>query len=761
MELPGPPDVNGSVSPDDCIRLLHRRHTARSLALVIPALNTNKKDASGASPVEALANEPPAHAMLSALLQELSPRSPTPSEDSVQVPLVQKRSSTLKARQESFKVIKKQTEGVEVVDIEAPAADVPVPITSGAFVGEPDNTVEATTDANVNVTQNPKEQGVLGDYLFQKTIGEGQKVTTYFSSIWWHKYTNHVFQVAIKCMDKKAMENEVGTAERTVREILVLSRLHHQNITRLLEVVDTKDFIYLILEYEEGGELFDYIIAKNALPEDEARIMFRQLLGAIQYCHAHDIVHRDLKPENILLDSNGNVKLIDFGFANVIREGNLMDTFCGSPSYAAPEMITRKKYAGTGVDVWALGVILFVLVCGSHPFDHQHMGRMYSNILSGKFKFPENIQLTEDVKNLITSILNPNPSARARVSDLREHAWTNARDTLPRVEFYGTDGECTSTCAINTFRMNDESIIEEIGHLGFSKEEIQSACNSADPSPVMAAYYLLFAKRKREDAQMNGSNFTDAKPQDNPKRTNEISFTVDEQRKKPNNLGLSVQTQVEDIAADTDFVPRTPFASTLSPNQNQNCSLRAVVYDSENPNYVAKSPTSGTLMSASTASGPSPLSANSGRSSLFSKIRSTLGGPPVSSKSRNFPSKAIGRRFKISKVNLLEFTRDIEAKLKQSGVSWEMGEGGIYNCSCICVPETADVADLEFASLIRSLKFEDTGNSSEPISFKIKIQDTGQSEIILTLDDIDDENAGRIMDRMLLLEHIESNELPQ
>ncbi|KAI9342609.1 the kinase Mark3PAR-1: T211a-S215a double mutant, partial [Obelidium mucronatum] len=398
-------------------------------------------------------------------------------------------------RQSSFKLEKKKS-GVDVIDLDA-RANIAHVLEGVAEVCDPDQLSEAAPAASEKPA-NLKEEAVLGDYLLQKTIGEGcfSKVKMAI-----HFPTGH--KVAIKCMDKKLMNIEIGTSERTLREILVLSHLYHPNITRLLEVVDTEEFIYLILEYEEGGELFDYIVAKSALPEAEARTKFRQILSAIQYCHINGIVHRDLKPENILSDKQGNMKLIDFGFSNVVREGNLMETFCGSPSYAAPEMIARRKYNGQDVDIWALGVILFVLLCGYHPFDHQHMGRMYSNILAARYKFPdEKIQISE---NILTQILKVKPNERATLETLRTHPWTTDNGQLPPVEFYELPAESpvsgpsldgTSTRG-DPCHLKDVSIISELKRMGFSESEIEYAKKTGDPGPVMAAYHLLRAEKKR------------------------------------------------------------------------------------------------------------------------------------------------------------------------------------------------------------------------------------------------------------------------
>merc|ERR1719226_102728 len=142
------------------------------------------------------------------------------------------------------------------------------------------------------------------------------------------------------------------------------------------------------MEHVPGGELFDHIVHKLRLREDEARRFFQQILAGVEYCHQYMVTHRDLKPENLLLDSNLHVKIADFGLSNVMRDGEFLKTSCGSPNYASPEVVSGKAYVGPEVDVWSCGVILYALLCGSLPFDDENIPNLFRKIKSGSFKIP-------------------------------------------------------------------------------------------------------------------------------------------------------------------------------------------------------------------------------------------------------------------------------------------------------------------------------------------------------------------------------------
>ncbi|KAJ1398739.1 Serine/threonine-protein kinase, active site [Sesbania bispinosa] len=182
------------------------------------------------------------------------------------------------------------------------------------------------------------------------------------------------------------------------------------------------------MEEQESGELFDYVVEKGRLQEDEARKFFQQIISGVEYCHRNMVVHRDLKLENLLLDSKYNVKIAGFGLSNIMRDGHFLKTSCGSPAYAAPEVISGKLYAGPEVDVWGCGVILYSLLCGTLPFDDENIPNLFKNIKGGIYILPSH--LSHGARDLISRMLVVDPMKRMTIPEIRQHTWFQV--SLPR-----------------------------------------------------------------------------------------------------------------------------------------------------------------------------------------------------------------------------------------------------------------------------------------------------------------------------------------
>uniref|UniRef100_A0A671U0W0 Maternal embryonic leucine zipper kinase n=1 Tax=Sparus aurata TaxID=8175 RepID=A0A671U0W0_SPAAU len=280
-------------------------------------------------------------------------------------------------------------------------------------------------------------------YEVYETIGSGG-----FAKV---KLGRHILtgeKVAIKIMNKKDLGDDLP---RVKVEIEAMKNLSHQHVCRLYHVIETSTQIFMVLEYCTGGELFDYIIAKDRLSEEETRVFFRQIVSAMAYVHSQGYAHRDLKPENLLIDEDHNLKLIDFGLCAKPKGGlsyELM-TCCGSPAYAAPELIQGRAYIGSEADVWSMGVLLFALLCGYLPFDDDNCMVLYRKITRGKYDNPR--WLSPGSVLLLNQMMQVDPKLRVTVRQLLDHPWVMKDYNSPvecstSVDFYCVmDGDITAT----------------------------------------------------------------------------------------------------------------------------------------------------------------------------------------------------------------------------------------------------------------------------------------------------------------------------
>lgn len=249
----------------------------------------------------------------------------------------------------------------------------------------------------------------VGNYTLGRTIGEGTFGKVRMGT---HRLTGT--RVAIKQVPK-------DHSASLTREIHHHRRLNHANVMKLYEVLATETHIWMVSELCLGGELYDYLVERGTLSEPEARRVFGQLCLAIAYVHGRGIVHRDLKLENVLLDEKCNVKLGDFGFTREFEGKRLMETFCGTTGYAAPEMLAGRKYTGEEVDIWSLGIILYALLAGALPFDDDDESVMKAKILSGEYEMPD--YLSEEARDLLNGILKLEPTQRLSIKSILSHPW--------------------------------------------------------------------------------------------------------------------------------------------------------------------------------------------------------------------------------------------------------------------------------------------------------------------------------------------------
>ncbi|KAJ2489486.1 hypothetical protein IWW37_003949 [Coemansia sp. RSA 2050] len=283
---------------------------------------------------------------------------------------------------------------------------------------------KASSGPSVNGRRKAKNT-FFGPYLLLQTIGEGEFAKVKLAL---HRDTGE--EVAIKLIKKESIDTEVKLS-KIKREIAALKAVNFSYIVRLHDIIETERYIGIVIEYASGGELFDHILAHRQLKENDACRLFAQLIAGVSYLHASNIVHRDLKLENLLLDRNRNIKITDFGFANQFRGpgDDLMSTSCGSPCYAAPELVVSDgPYVGTAVDIWSCGVIMYAMLAGYLPFDDDpsnpdgdNINQLYRYILSTPLVFPDNV--SELARDLLRRMLVPNPRQRATLEDIKAHEW--------------------------------------------------------------------------------------------------------------------------------------------------------------------------------------------------------------------------------------------------------------------------------------------------------------------------------------------------
>uniref|UniRef100_A0A9J8CHG6 MAP/microtubule affinity-regulating kinase 3 n=1 Tax=Cyprinus carpio carpio TaxID=630221 RepID=A0A9J8CHG6_CYPCA len=328
------------------------------------------------------------------------------------------------------------------------------------------------------------EQPHIGCYRLLKTIGKGN-----FAKV---KLAKHILtdkEVAVKIIDKTQLNP--SSLQKLFREVRIMKLLNHPNIVKLFEVIETDKSLYLVMEYASGGEVFDYLVAHGRMKEKEARAKFRQIVSAVQYCHQKCIVHRDLKAENLLLDADMNIKIADFGFSNEFTLGSKLDTFCGSPPYAAPELFQGKKYDGPEVDVWSLGVILYTLVSGSLPFDGQNLKELRERVLRGKYRIP--FYMSTDCENLLKKLLILNPTKRGSLEQIMKDRWMNVGHEDDELKPYiepqpdYKDPKRTGQHPSSAGVWKRDIMLR----MGYSLDEIQDSLVKQKYNDVMATYLLL------------------------------------------------------------------------------------------------------------------------------------------------------------------------------------------------------------------------------------------------------------------------------
>ncbi|KAK6477233.1 SNF related kinase b [Huso huso] len=337
------------------------------------------------------------------------------------------------------------------------------------------------------------EGKIAGLYDLDRTLGKG-----HFAVV---KLARHVFTgqlVAVKVIDKTKLDSMA--AGHLLQEVRCMKLVQHPNVVRLYEVIDTQTKLYLILELGDGGDMYDYIMRhEGGVSEDLAKVHFAQIVCAISYCHRLHVVHRDLKPENVVFfRQQGTVKLTDFGFSNRFQPGTMLMTSCGSLAYSAPEILLGEEYDAPAVDVWSLGVILYMLVCGQPPFQEANDSETLIMIMDCRYTVPARI--SPECKDLISRMLQRDPLKRASLEEIESHPWLNGVDPLPTSR---TTVPLTSYKSIS--EEEHEIIIQAMtcGHIA-DRDTIQEALEADRYNHITATYFLLAERILREKQDRPG-----------------------------------------------------------------------------------------------------------------------------------------------------------------------------------------------------------------------------------------------------------------
>uniref|UniRef100_A0A3B3Q814 Serine/threonine-protein kinase BRSK2-like n=1 Tax=Paramormyrops kingsleyae TaxID=1676925 RepID=A0A3B3Q814_9TELE len=328
----------------------------------------------------------------------------------------------------------------------------------------------------------------VGPYRLEKTLGKGQ---TGLVKLGIHCITGQ--KVAIKIVNREKLSESV--LMKVEREIAILKLIEHPHVLKLHDVYENNKYLYLVLEHVSGGELFDYLVKKGRLTPKEARKFFRQIISALDFCHNHSICHRDLKPENLLLDEKNNIRIADFGMASLQVGDSLLETSCGSPHYACPEVIRGEKYDGRKADVWSCGVILFALLVGALPFDHDNLRQLLEKVKSGLFHMPHFIP--PDCQALLKGMIEVNAEKRLTLEAIQKHAWYLGGRNEPCPEQPPPRRVCIRR--ITSLTELDPDVLESMHSLGCFRDRVKLArdlqCDEDNQEKMI--YYLLLDRKER------------------------------------------------------------------------------------------------------------------------------------------------------------------------------------------------------------------------------------------------------------------------
>ena len=403
-------------------------------------------------------------------------------------------------------------------------------------------------------TINAKKKPNKGPYLLGESLGEGA-----FAKVRLATQIHIKEKCAIKIVDKRLIEG-TKDIQRLKKEIKILKSIRHKNIIQLFDIMESKTNLYFVLEYCKGGELFDYIVKNKRLKEGEACKFFQQIINGVEYLHNQGIIHRDLKPENLLLDYKNNIKISDFGLSTFFSKNNFLQTACGTPFYAPPEMLEGLQYNGEASDIWSCGIILYAMLCGTLPFSESKEEIIVKKIKSHDYIIPD--YLSKEAQDILYHILQVNPEERFTIEKIKQHPWFNL------VKPHLMKGISLNKVIIPV----DDNILNMVQEFGFDKEECRKFLLNNKFCCLTSIYYLCLKKFVRE----GGKSVSDLESDLFEKYINDPNNYIQQDKNNENKENKNISNKKDDkdikseIEMNSNNKEKSDNKNNLKENQNNN-----------------------------------------------------------------------------------------------------------------------------------------------------------------------------------------------
>eukprot|EP01132_Coremiostelium_polycephalum_P009627 gene9627-11798_t len=446
----------------------------------------------------------------------------------------------------------KQQDIIVINDIHHKKPPIPIqqqPQSQHQNPSSPQQQQQQSTRHNRRISNSEMEIHSVGPFIIGKTLGQG---TTGKVKLGFHKETG--FKVGIKIINKELLTSKPSMRRKIEREIVLMKLIDHPNAMKMYEVYETSKYLFLILEYVEGGELFDYLVEKGGLESGEALYFFQQIIIGLEYCHSRNICHRDLKPENLLLSGDKRIKIADFGMGSIVKKDSLLHTSCGSPHYASPEVVSGIDYDGHKADVWSCGVILYALLTGRLPFDDENIRKLLNKVKNGSFAMPAFIH--KDAQDLLNKMLMVDPKKRITIKEIKQHPWFLSN--LPQFS-KSHSLEDLSYSSLPDLSFLDDEVFRSLMALGLgTTEEVKKALVSNESSNILV-YYRLLEERKKYDNDPNKYGY---KPKEI--RRNSVSDIQIQSPQSPN-INSSSPSPSSSLSNSQNSLPPPPTPTIIKP----------------------------------------------------------------------------------------------------------------------------------------------------------------------------------------------------